>query len=254
VTQIIAVFNQAGGVAKTTLVHNLSYHLSQRHHRVLAIDMDPQASLTTFMDFLPEDLSTTVYDALVNQAPLPIQEDIHGVDLAPANIRLSTAEKQLVAELAREGRLAAAIDPIRDEYDFIWIDCPPSLGLLSVLSLTAATAVLVPIETQFKAFEGTNLLLDTVRQIRRASNPELHIAGFVPTRYDARNTQDVRTLGAIQAELTAIGPIFPAVPRSTAFADAAEQRQPLAKYARRHPAIAVLEDIAAGLEALSDAR
>ena len=114
--------------------------------------------------------------------------------------------------------------------------------------------MLVPIETQFKAFEGTNLLLDTVRQIRRKLNPELHIAGFVPTRYDARNTQDVRTLGAIQSELTAIGKIFPAVPRSTAFADAAEQRQPLAKYARRHPGIAVLEEIAAGLEALSDAR
>jgi len=250
VTKIIAVFNQAGGVAKTTLVHNLSYHLGQRQHRVLAIDMDPQASLTIFMDFLPEELSATVYDAVVEQAPLPIQEDIYGVDLAPANINLSAAEGKLINEFSREDRLEAAIEPLQGEYDFILIDCPPSLGLLNILSLTAATHVLVPIHTQFKAFEGTNLLLGTVNKIRRKLNPELKIAGFVPTMHDARNTQDVRTLGAIQAELASMGQIFSPIPRSTAFADAAEQRQPLAEYARRHPAIAVLDEIAAGLETL----
>ena len=250
VAKIIAVFNQAGGVAKTTLVHNVSYHLAQRQQRVLAIDMDPQASLTIFMDFLPEELTQTVYDTVVEQAPLPIHEDIDGVDLAPANINLSAAEGRLINEFSREDRLEAGIAPLAPEYDFILIDCPPSLGLLTILSLTAATQVLVPIQTQFKAFEGTNLLLGTVTKIRRKLNPDLKLAGFVPTMYDARNTQDLRTLGAIQAELAPLGRIFPPIPRSTAFADAAEQRQPLAKYAPRHPAIAVLDAIAAGLETL----
>jgi chromosome partitioning protein len=250
VTKIIAVFNQAGGVAKTTLAHNLSYHLGQRQHRVLAIDMDPQASLTTFMDFLPEELTTTVYDAVVEQAPLPVQADIYGVDLAPANINLSATEGRLINEFSREDRLETALEPLQADYDFILIDCPPSLGLLNILALTASTHVLVPIHTQFKAFEGTNLLLGTVNKIRRKLNPELRIAGFVPTIYAAQNSQDVRALGAIQAELVSMGQIFPPIPRSTAFADAAEQRQPLAKYVRRHPAIAVLDDIAAGLETL----
>lgn len=249
-TKIIAVFNQAGGVAKTTLVHNLSYHLGQRQHRVLAIDMDPQASLTTFMDFLPEELTATVYDAVVEQAPLPIQEDIYGVDLAPANINLSAAEGKLINEFSREDRLEAAIEPLQGDYDFILIDCPPSLGLLNILSLTAANYVLVPIQTQYKAFEGTNLLLGTVNKIRRKLNPELKIAGFVPTIHAAQNSQDVRALGAIQAELASMGRIFSPVPRATAFADAAEQHQPLAKYAHRHPAIPVLDEIAAGLETL----
>lgn len=247
---IIAVFNQAGGVAKTTLVHNLSYHLGQRQHRVLAIDMDPQASLTTFMDFLPEELTTTVYDAVVEQVPLPVQEDIYGVDLAPANIHLSAAEGKLINEFSREDRLEVALEPLQGDYDFVLIDCPPNLGLLNILSLAAATHVLVPIQTQFKAFESTNLLLSTVNKIRRKLNPDLKIAGFVPTIHAVQNSQDVRTLGVIQAELAPMGPIFSPVPRATAFADAAEQRQPLAKYARRHPALAVLDEIATGLEAL----
>jgi len=248
---IIAVFNQAGGVAKTTLVHNVSYHLGQRQHRVLAIDMDPQASLTTFMDFLPEELTTTVYDAVVEQAPLPVQEDIYGVDLAPANINLSAAEGKLINEFSREDRLETALEPLQADYDFILIDCPPNLGLLNILSLAAATHVLVPIQTQFKAFESTNLLLSTVNKIRRKLNPDLKIAGFVPTIHAVQNSQDVRTLGVIQAELAPMGLIFSPLPRATAFADAAEQRQPLAKYARRHPVLTVLDEIAAGLEALS---
>jgi chromosome partitioning protein len=250
VTKTIAVFNQAGGVAKTTLTQNLGYQLVQRGHRVLLIDMDPQSSLTTFMGLSPAELKETVYEAIVEEAPLVIHENLHGLDLVPTNTDLSVAEMQLVSADLRELRLKAAIEPIEQEYDFILIDCPPSLGLLSYISLVAATHVLVPVQTQFKAFEGTDKLLSTVARVKTKINRKIEIAGFVPTIYDARNAQDTRTLGAIQQQLSRLGTIFPPMPRSTAFPDASEQRIPLMLYQPKHPAIAVLEQIADGMEKL----
>ncbi|NJL21324.1 MAG: ParA family protein [Leptolyngbyaceae cyanobacterium SM1_3_5] len=250
VTRILAVFNQAGGVAKTTLTQNLGYQLARRQHHVLLVDMDPQASLTTFMGLVPEELRETVYEAVVEEDPLVIHKDIHQLDLVPTNTDLSVAEMQLVSADLREMRLKSALEAIESDYDFILIDCPPSLGLLSYISLVAATHVLVPVQTQFKAFEGTDNLLNTVARVKTKINRKLAIAGFVPTIYDSRNAQDTRTLGAIQEQLSAIGPIFPPVPRSTAFPDAAEQRLPLLLHSPKHPAVIVLDQIAEAMEGL----
>lgn len=249
-TRILAIFNQAGGVAKTTLTQNLGYQLARRDHSILLVDMDPQASLTTFMGLVPEELEQTVYEAVVEEDPLVIHKNIHQLDLVPTNTDLSVAEMQLVSADLREMRLKSALEAIEQEYDFILIDCPPSLGLLSYISLVAATHVLVPVQTQFKAFEGTDNLLTTVARVKTKINRKLTIAGFVPTIYDSRNAQDTRTLGAIQEQLSAIGTIFPAIPRSTAFPDAAEQRLPLMLHSPKHPAVAVLEQIAEGVESL----
>jgi chromosome partitioning protein len=249
-TRIIAIFNQAGGVAKTTLTHNLGYHLSQRQHRVLLIDIDPQASLTKFMGLVPAELDKTIADAIIEEYPLPIHEDIHGMDLSPSNRILSTAEMQLVSAEMRDLRLKESIEPIIEEYDFILLDCPPSLGLLSYISLVAATHVLVPIETHVKAFEGTNELLQTVTRVKNRANRKLQIAGFVPTRYDRRNSADIRTLGAIQSQLSSWGKIFPPIPRATAFVDASEERQPLAVYDPNHPVVSLLDSLAQAMEAL----
>jgi chromosome partitioning protein len=249
-SRIIAVFNQAGGVAKTTLTQNLGYQIAQLGHRVLLIDIDPQASLTIFMGLVPRDLGQTVYNAIVDELPLPIISGIHGMDLAPANISLSTAEMQLVSTAMRDFRLKEAVDSAESLYDFILIDCPPSLGLLSYLALVAATHVLVPLETHFKAFEGTGELLKTVDTVRKKANRKLQIAGFVPTKYDVRNSQDTRTLAAITEQLAPAGTIYPAIPRSTAFVDASEERMPLAVYDPKHPSIQILKKIAQSLEAL----
>lgn len=249
-SRIITVFNQAGGVAKTTLTQNLGYHLAQLGRSVLLIDIDPQASLTIFMGLIPRDLKQTVYDAIVEELPLPIRSGIHGMDLAPANISLSTAEMQLVSAAMRDFRLKEAIEPIEDNYNFILIDCPPSLGLLSYLSLVAATHVLVPLETHFKAFEGTGELLKTIATVQKKANRQLVIAGFVPTKYDARNSQDTRTLAAITEQLGSAGTIFPPIPRSTAFVDASEERMPLAVYDPKHPSVSILKKIALSLESL----
>ena len=247
--RIIALFNQAGGVAKSTLTMNLGYQLAQLQHRVLLVDIDPQASLTKFMGLIPKELSSTVADAIVEELPLPIHEAIHDMDLAPANRILSGAEMQLVNAPLRDFRLKEALEPISHEYDFILIDCPPSLGLLSFISLVAATHVLVPIETHIKAFEGTDELLQTLNSVKKA-NKKLSIAGFVPTRYAKSNSADVRTLGAIQEQLSSWGKVFPPVPRATAFVDASEEREPLAVYAPKHPAVALLDKIAQSLASL----
>ena len=248
--RIIALFNQAGGVAKTTLTHNLGYHLAQRQHRVLLIDIDPQASLTKFMGLNPAELEKTVADAIIDEQPLPIHKNIDGMDLSPSNRILSTAEMQLVSAEMRDLRLKDALEPVLDTYDFILFDCPPSLGLLSYISLVAATHVLVPVETHVKAFEGTNELLQTVTRVKNRANRKLEIAGFVPTRYDRRNSADIRTLGAMQSQLESFGKIFPPIPRATAFVDASEERKPLALYDSKHSVIPLLESLAEAMESL----
>ncbi|MGL6341543.1 MAG: ParA family protein, partial [Waterburya sp.] len=243
---------------KTTLTMNLGYHLSQlksphkkQNYRVLLIDIDPQATLTNFMGLEPNELSQTIYDGIIDQQELPIHTNIHGLDLVPASVDLSSAELELVVADMRDLRLKYALEPIQDKYDFILIDCPPSLGILSYIALVASTHVLVPVQTQYKSFLGSELLLNTVSRVRSLPNRRLQIAGFVPTMYDARNTQDERTFTAIKEQLSPVAPVFAPIPRSTAFADAAEDNQPLAVFNPNHPAVKTLKKIAKDLEKLS---
>jgi chromosome partitioning protein len=249
-SHIVTLFNQSGGVGKTTLTMNLGYSLTQLGMRVLLIDLDPQASLTTFMGLEPTELSKTLYDALLKDCELPIYHEIHKMSLVPTNINLSVAEMELVSSLNRENRLKQAVAPQLENYDFILIDCPPSLGLLTILGLTAATQLLVPIETEFKSYFGTGLLLDTVARIRRHVNPNLIFAGFVPMKFDKRRSQHTRTYEQMCEELSPLAKVFSPVPDSTVFPDAAEERLPLAIFKPNHPAIEVLNDIAKELAIL----
>lgn len=249
-TKIIALFNQSGGVGKTTLTMNLGYHLGQKKNRVLLVDIDPQASLTTFMGVDPEELDRTIYESVVGEEPIQIIEKINGLDLVPANINLSAAELELVSSLMREIRLKNALASVADQYDFILIDCPPSLGILTVLSLVAATHVLVPIQTQFKSFQGTDLLLNTVARLRKAANRHLKIAGFIPTMFDGRTAQETRTYKAIKEQLSPLATVYEPIPRSIVFPDASEKRLPLALHQPKHPAVSVMKKIVNKLEQL----
>ena len=249
-TKIIALFNQSGGVGKTTLTMNLGYHLGQKKNRVLLVDIDPQASLTTFMGINPEELERTIYESVVGEEPIYIIEQINGLDIVPANINLSAAELELVSSLMREVRLKNALASIVDKYDFILIDCPPSLGILTVLSLVAATHVLVPIQTQFKSFQGTDLLLNTVARLRKAANRHLKIAGFIPTMFDGRTAQETRTYNAIVEQLSPLSTVYEPIPRSIVFPDASEKRLPLALHQPKHPAVGVMKKIVKKLEQL----
>lgn len=248
---VLAIFNQAGGVGKTTITMNLGYQLFLRNHKVLLIDMDPQASLTTFMGLESDELEKTVYDAIVCDEPLLIYPDIHKMSLSPSNIGLSAAEIQLVNMDFREIRLKEVVEPIQSNFDFILIDCPPSLGLLSYLSLVASNSVLIPVETHFKAFKGTDLLLETIARIRKRGNRKLEIAGFVPSRFASGNSQDKRTLAAINEQFSKVGPVHDPIPRLTAFADASEQQMPLSVFSSKHPGLASLEKLAEQIEVFS---
>jgi chromosome partitioning protein len=252
-TKVISLFNQAGGVGKSTTAQNLGYHLFLRHHRVLLVDIDPQASLTTFMGLEPADLDKTIYDALVSESneSMPIYQDLHGMALAPANILLANAEQELIFAELREFRLQEVLASLLNDYDFILIDCPPSLGILSQISLVASTYVMVPIQCQFKALKGTDSLLKTVARVQRKLNRHLKIAGFLPTMYSANNSLDQRTLQSIQEQLSPLGTIFPPMPRATALAEAAEYGKPLALCPNKNQALLHLfDEIAQTMEIL----
>jgi chromosome partitioning protein len=249
-SRVLAMFNQSGGVGKTTLTMNAGYQLSQRGWRVLLVDLDPQASLSIFMGQEPYELEETIEGALLGGRELPVIRDEGGqLDLVPSNIKLSAAEMQLVSMMSREKRLKKVLEPVREKYDWVLIDCPPSLGILSVMGLVAASHVLVPIQTQFKAYKGTELLLDTIRQVKEEANPSLGVAGFVPMMYTSGTVQDAAILSALEEQLSEIARVYRAVPRSTTFADASMERQPLAKYRRKHPGVEVIEEILDQLEA-----
>lgn len=249
--KILAVFNQSGGVGKSTLTMNLGYHLARRKKSVLLVDMDPQASLTAFMGLEPSDLDKTIYESVMAGEPLSIHPNIHGTDLVPANINLSGAELELVVADMRDYRLKEALSEAVEKYDFILIDCPPSLGILSYISLVAATHVLIPIQTQYKSLKGTELLLKTIARVRSRANKNLNVVGVVPTMHEARTVQGAMSLQSIQEQLSKIGTVFPTIPRSISFADASQEHLPLALYNPKHPAVALFDKIARSLEKLS---
>ena len=229
---------------------NLGYQLAQRGHRVLLVDMDPQGSLTSFMGVEAYTLSKTIYHAIVQDEELPIHTALHGMDLAPTNIQLSGAEMELVLAEFREIRLKEALAPVQDRYDFILIDCPPSLAILSYISLVASTHVLVPIQTHYKSLIGCNLLLDTIARVRQRANRNIKIAGFIPTMHEGQTVQGKTSLSTIQNQLSTAAPILSAIPRAIAFADAAQLHEPLAFSSPKHPVVEILNQITDSLETL----
>lgn len=249
-TRTIALFNQSGGVGKTTLTMNLGYHLAEMGRRVLLVDMDPQGSLTVFMGVDPYEQERTIYDAIVRKQSLPVLRDIHQMDLVPANINLSKAEQELSSAVMREQKLRKALEPVLSDYDFLLIDCPPSLGVLSIMSLVAATHILIPIQTEFKALNGTRLVLQTFLEVVEAAELDLKIAGFVPTMFDARTAQGNDSLKAIEKDLPTIGTVHPAIPRMTDFVNASQANLPLALYKPKKRIIQILQSIAKSMDML----
>ncbi len=187
--RVIAVANQKGGVGKTTTTVNLGASLAELDYRVLVVDLDPQGNATTGLGINPRTLEYTMYDILLNDVPLDEciePTEVKGLFVAPASLDLAGAEVELVSTLSRESRLKRALADVIDDYDYVLIDCPPSLGLLTVNALAAATEVLVPIQCEYYALEGLGQLTRNVDLIQRNLNPDLEISAIVLVMYDAR--------------------------------------------------------------------
>lgn len=238
-SRVIAIANQKGGVAKTTTTANLGAALHDAGFRVLLVDMDPQASLTVWSGRNPDDLDKTTYDSLIKDVdsreillPTPM-----GPDLLPANIDLSLAEIELIHTVNRERRLAGMLAPLRDDYDFVLMDCQPSLGLLTVNAFAAADEVLIPLVCEFLSTRAVDVLLRVVRKVQVQVNSQLKVAGLLPTMYDGRLRHVRAELQRLEERFSGRAPVLTdcIVPRSVRFAEAAALGQSILSYMPTHP-------------------
>ncbi len=186
---VLAVVNQKGGVGKSTTAVNLGATLAERGNKLLLIDIDPQGNATSGVGVDKSELEQCVYSLLVEDVPITeiiVKTSVENLDLVPATIDLAGAEIELVSSFSREVKLRRALEKVKDNYDFIIIDCPPSLGLLTLNALAAAEKILVPIQCEYYALEGLGQLMRTIKLVQNHLNPEMEIAGVIMTMYDSR--------------------------------------------------------------------
>ena len=232
-TKILAIINQKGGVGKSTTAVNLAAALGAMNKEVLLVDLDPQGNATSGYGIDKRELDGCVYDALLGETP--VEEVIlacvgKGVDVLPSTINLAGAEVELVNEMARENRLKSALGSLRGRYDYILIDCPPSLGLLTINALVAADKLLVPIQCEFYALEGVTKLLDSMNRVKKMLNPSLDIFGIVMTMYDLRTNLSNQVVNEVRSFFGKT--VFETmIPRTVKLSEAPSYGQPIIEYA-----------------------
>jgi chromosome partitioning protein len=232
VVRVTACTNQKGGVGKTTTVINLAAYLALSGTRTLVIDLDPQGNATSGLGIDRRAVDRSSYDALVDLAPmteLVVGTSIDALDVVASTPGLAAAEVELVDVPARERRLAASLAELDGRYDRVLIDCPPSLGLLTINALTAADGVLIPIQTEYYALEGLSQLVDTIRRVREGLNPRLEIDGVLLTMYDARTNLSAQVATEVRRHMN--GTVYTTVvPRSVRLSEAPSHGLPIALY------------------------
>ena len=217
--RVIAIANQKGGVAKTTTVHALAAGFVDRGRRVLTVDLDPQASLTFAMG-VEEEPEPSMHDVMMGRSAIAdILYESEGIDLAPSSIDLAGSEVHLLTRTGREFVLQRAIAPLRDDYDVVLLDCPPSLGILTINALTAAGEVLIPVQAETLSHRGVGQLVETVDEVRQFTNPDLEVLGVVVTMFDARTNLGREVLESMH-ETHRLRVLEPPVPKSVRVAEA----------------------------------
>jgi chromosome partitioning protein len=233
--RVLAFANQKGGVAKTTSTLSIAVALADRGRRVLAIDLDPQGALTYSLGVDPDSIAETVNDVLVRRLPIEKVVIQGEVDLVPSNIDLAGAEAVLLAKTGREYALQRALRDVRDDYDYIVIDCPPSLGILTINGLTAAQEVLIPLQCEALSHRGVGQLLETLNDIRHFTNPDLKVLGVIPTLFDGRSKHARDVLGDVGRRYD-VPVLHPPVRKTIKFAEATQAGRSILSYAPTHPA------------------
>lgn len=233
-TRVLAFANQKGGVAKTTSTLSVAAALGEMGQRVLAIDMDPQGALTYSLGVDPDTIEETVNDLLVRRLPAEKVILQREVDLIPANIDLAGAEAVLLSKTGREYALQRALRDVADAYDFIVIDCPPSLGILTINALTAAHEVVIPLQCEALSHRGVGQLIETLEDIRHFTNPDLQVAGVIPTMYDGRTKHAREVLGDV-GERYGVAVYEPPIKKSIRFAEATRAGKSILSFSPKHP-------------------
>lgn len=241
--RILALANQKGGVAKTTSTLNLGVALQELGHRVLGVDMDPQGNLTMSQGLDPDEVSPSMFDVLVHGAAM--EDVIHSreIDIAAASIDLAGAELSLAPVIGRERALSKALFPIKSRYDFVLIDTPPSLGLLTINALTAADTVIVPVQCEYLSLRGLALLRDTLQMVQENLNPAVRIEGILPTLHDARTRHGSEAMELLRSSFGDL--VFETVVKKTIkFAEAPVEGSSVLKYAPQSDAAKAYRSLA----------
>lgn len=229
----IAIFNQKGGVGKTTTNINLAACLAIRGKKVLILDIDPQGNTTSGIGITKRSLKNTVYDILIDRDYDPkkaiIKTGVENLDLIPASVDLAGAEVELVGMEGRENALKEGLEKIKDDYDYIFIDCPPSLGLLTINSLAAVDSVLVPIQCEFYALEGVSQLVSTIDLVKKSLNPKLEIQGVILSMFDGRTNLSLQVVQEVKKYFG--NKVYATViPRNVRLAEAPSYGMPITEY------------------------